>query len=235
MTTTSEQTPMVHELARIYGFNASEALHKLGLLRTDTADLSPGDQHEADAMNVAVELSGREEVQRIYEHEDAQVVFGNAQRQGSWSSEEQQETALKAALKATVHRRPTLSATQKAAARIGRQAIRALVKAAKAAEKAQKAAEKAQKAAERENKARERAAEKAQKAAEKARKAAQRAAEKQKKAAVRIGKQAIRALVKAAKRAERAQKAAEKEKKAAEKERKAAEKERKAAEAHAQC
>ena len=197
---------MVHELARIYGFNASEALGKLELLPTDPADLSPGDQHEADTMNVAVELSGREEVQRIYEHEDAQVAFGSAQRQGDWSSEEQQESALKVALRATVHRRPTLLATQKAAVRIGKQAVRALFRAAKAAEKAQKAAEKAQRAAERDRKA-----------AEKQSKAAERAAEKQRKAAIRIGKQATRALVRAAKAADKAQKAAEREAKAAEK------------------
>ena len=214
MTTTlaqiSQQAPMVHELARIYGFNASEALQKLGLPPTDMADLSPGDRHEADAMNVVVEMSGREQIQRTYEHEDAQVTFGKGHRQGNWSSEEQQESALKVALRATVHRRPTLLATQKAAVRIGKQAIRALVKAARAAEKAQKAAEKAQKAAE-----------KAQKAAEKERRAGEKAAEKQRKAAVRIGKQALRALVKAAKAAEKAQKAAQRE--------------RKIAETHAQC
>ena len=225
MTTTptqiSQQAPMVHELARIYGFNASEALQKLA---TDMADLSPGDQHEADAMNVAVELSGREQIRRIYEHEDSEVVLAKSQRRGNWATEEQQESALRVALKATVHRRPTLLATQKAATRIGKQAIRALLRAAKAAEKAQKAARKAQKAAEKERKA-----------AEKQTKAAERAAEKQRKAAIRIGKQAIRAAVKAARKAEKAQKAAEKAQKAAERERKAAEKERKTAETHAQC
>ena len=225
MTTTtsqiSQETSIVHELARIYGFNASEALQKLALLPSDMADLSPGDQHEADAMNVAVELSGREQMQRIYEHEDAQVAFGKDQRQGNWSSEEQQVSSMKSFLS---NKPLSVARTQKAAVRIGKQATRALVRAAKAAEKAQKAAERAQKAAERERKA-------AEKAAEKETKAAERAAAKQTKAAIRIGKQATRALLKAAKEAQKAQKAAEKGQKAAEK----AEKGKKAAETHAQC
>ena len=88
-------TAAVHELARIYGFDASEALQKLQLA----------------------------------------------------STEEQQESALRFALHATVHHRPpTLLATQKAALRIEKQAIRALARTIKAAEKTRKAAEKTRRA-----------------------------------------------------------------------------------------
>jgi flagellar biosynthesis GTPase FlhF len=51
---------------------------------TGMAELSPGDQHEADTMNVAVEHSGQEAMQRIREREDAEVGFGRSQRQGDW-------------------------------------------------------------------------------------------------------------------------------------------------------
>ena len=51
---------------------------------TSTAQLSPGDQHEADTMNVAVEQSGQEAIERIREREDEEVGFGRSQRQGDW-------------------------------------------------------------------------------------------------------------------------------------------------------
>jgi len=51
---------------------------------TGMAELCPGDQHEADTMNVAVEHSGQEAMQRIREREDAEVGFGRSQRQGDW-------------------------------------------------------------------------------------------------------------------------------------------------------
>ena len=196
-------TAAVHELARIYGFDASEALQKL--------DIAPS-QHLATPEAVRLDP----DVLRFAENQ-ASAVASPPPREDVIARLLAAEDPVPSKPapkrpKSSPKRSPKQSSPQKKQ----KEAEKQLLKDQKAAEKASVRAEKgALKALAR-----------SVKAAEKAAKDAPKAAEKEKKAAAKAQREAL----KAQKAAEKEKKAAEKAEKAAEKEKKAAEKAAKAAE-----
>ena len=189
-------TAAVHELARIYGFDASEALQKL--------DIAPPQQTATNATLDAVRLDpdvlrfaekqasseasapARDDViARLLADEDPVPSRPAPKRKTSPKRSPKQSSEQKQQKEAERLRLKEQKAAEKAAARVEKQALKALARFLKTAEKAAKDAPKAAAKAEKEALKAQKAVEKAQKAAEKERKAAekaQKAAERAKKA-----------------------------------------------------
>ena len=169
-------TAAVHELARIYGFDASEALQKLDIAPQAVAEASAPPREDVIARLLA-------DTDPVPSKPAPKRPKSSPKRSPKQSSEQKRQKEAgrqllkdqKAAEKASVRAE---KGALKALARFVKAAEKAEKDAPKAAAKAQKEALKAQKAVEKEKKAAEKAekaAEKERKAAEKARKAAERA------------------------------------------------------------
>ena len=168
-------TAAVHELARIYGFDASEALQKL--------DIAPQAVAEASA-------PPREDViARLLADTDPVPSKAAPKRKSSPKRSPKQSSGQKQQKEAEKLRLKDQKAAEKASVRVEKQALKALARFVKAAEKAEKDAPKAAAKAQREALKAEKAAEKERKAAEKAEKAA----EKERKAAEKAARAAERA------------------------------------------
>ena len=180
-------TAAVHELARIYGFDASEALQKLDIAPQAGAEASAPPREDVIARLLAdtdpvPSKPAPKPAPKQPKSSPKRSPKQSSERKKQKEAEKQLLKNQKAAEKASVRAE---KGALKALARFVKAAEKAEKDAPKAAAKAQREALKAQKAAEKEK----RAAEKAEKAAEKERKAAEkaeRAAERAKTAPVAV-------------------------------------------------